>query len=263
MVITKIITNDSCTNSLLVSMPTSYPSSRAPPFSQNEHFPNTHRTLTEQKNEPHKNSFLNGERTFETPEFKRISPMNDTAPYIETNAQTYTERTYTAQQIAEENNVTDATVRNRWFTWICKVAPPALLKQGKSYTELAHTLFNEFAKVDKSERIAWVADAKARYSSEWGSVGVIDCEVMPDVVGGTLALLQTNLQASNNALSLELAEVTDFIGQLNAVDADYSQAELETWAANGAKKSRCTVQNRRDRQGANAQCPATKAHGRG
>jgi len=180
---------------------------------------------------------LNGERTFETPEFKRISPMNDTAPYIETNAQTYTERTYTAQQIAEENNVTDATVRNRWFTWICKVAPPALLKQGKSYTELAHTLFNEFAKVDKSERIAWVADAKARYSSEWGSVGVIDCEVMPDVVGGTLALLQTNLQASNNALSLELAEVTDFIGQLNAVDADYSQAELETWAANGAKKA--------------------------
>ena len=163
--------------------------------------------------------------------------MHDTAPYIETTAQAYTERTYTAQQIAEENNVTDATVRNRWFEWLCKVAPAQLLKSGKSYTELAHTLFDEFSKVDKAERHAWVADAKARYAAEWGSVGVIDCEVMPAAVGGTLALLQTNLQASNQALSLELAQVSEFVSQLNATDADYSQAEVETWAANGAKKA--------------------------
>lgn len=163
--------------------------------------------------------------------------MHNTFSYVEAHEKTYTERTYTAQEIAEKNNVSDATVRNRWFKWICKVAPPALLKNGKSYTELAHALFDEFAKVDKVERDAWVADAKSRYSSEWGSVGIIDCEVMPEVVGGTLALIQANLQASNQSLSLELSAVNDFIDQLNSVDADFSQAEVETWAANGAKKA--------------------------
>jgi hypothetical protein len=163
--------------------------------------------------------------------------MNDTTSYIETHAQAYTERTYTAQQIAETNNVTDATVRNRWFPWICKVAPARLLKSGKSYTELANTLFGEFAKVDKTERPAWVADAKSRYSSEWSSVGVINCEVMPDEVGGTLALLQTNLQMCNQTLSLELAAVGDFIRQMNSADANLSQGEVESWAANGALKA--------------------------
>jgi hypothetical protein len=162
-------------------------------------------------------------------------------PYIETHAKAYTEpyteQTYTAQQIAEANNVTDATVRNRWFPWICKVAPAQLLKSGKSYKELANTLFSEFAKVDKTERHAWVADAKARYSAEWSSVGVIDCEVMPDNVGGTLALLQSNLQLSNQTLSLELKAVGDFIEQLNSADANLSQGEIESWAANGALKA--------------------------
>lgn len=157
--------------------------------------------------------------------------------YIETHAQPYTERTYTAAEIAAEHGVTDATVRNRWFTWLQKVAPAQLLKDGKSYTELAHILFAEFAKVDKQERHAWVADAKQRYASEWSSVGLIDCEVMPDNVGGTLALIQNNLQLSNQSLSLELSQIGDFIEQLNAADGDYSQAEVESWAANGARKA--------------------------
>jgi hypothetical protein len=163
--------------------------------------------------------------------------MNDTFPYIETHAQEYSERTYTAHEIAEANNVTDATVRLRWFQWLCKVAPAQLLKSGKSYTELANTLFGEFAKVDKAERPAWVADAKARYAAEWGSVGVIDCEVMPEAVGGTLALLQTNLQLTNQTLSLELSAVGDFITQLNSADANLSQGEIDSWAANGALKA--------------------------
>jgi hypothetical protein len=163
--------------------------------------------------------------------------MHDTTPYIEAIAQPYTERTYTAQEIAEANSVNDATVRLRWFKWLCKVAPEPLLKSKAGYSELANTLFTEFAQVDKRERMAWVADAKARYAAEWGSVGVIDCEVMPEAVGGTLALLQTNLELMNHSLSQDLARVDDFISQLNAADANYSEAEVASWAANGAQKA--------------------------
>lgn len=162
--------------------------------------------------------------------------MNDTQPYVEAHAQPYIERTYTAKEIAAEHNVTDATVRNRWFDWLTKVAPVPLLKEGKSYTELAHTLFAEFAAVDKAERPAWVADAKARYASEWGAVGISDCEIMPDDVGNALALIQTNLALSNSALTAELSQVEKFIETMNAIDETYSEAEVSSWAAAGAKK---------------------------
>lgn len=154
-------------------------------------------------------------------------------PHIEDCA----ERTYTAQEIAQQHNVKAVTVRTRWFEWLLKVAPEPLLKDGKAYTELAHTLFSEFAKVDIKKRAAWVADAKQRYAAEWGNAGIVDCEVMPEAVGGTLALLQTNLQLTNQSLATELSQVQDFIQQLNATDADFSEAELQTWAANGAKKA--------------------------
>jgi hypothetical protein len=160
-----------------------------------------------------------------------------TTPHITQHVATHIERTYTAQQIADQHNVKAVTVRTRWFDWLIKVAPEPLLKNNKSYTELANTLFAEFAKVDKTKRDAWVADAKARYSAEWGSVGVIDCEVMPDNVGSTLALLQTNLQTCNQTLSVELAAVGDFIQQMNSADANFSQGEVESWAANGALKA--------------------------
>jgi len=167
--------------------------------------------------------------------------MHDTETYTQTTvqpyAQQYTERTYTAAEIATEHGVSDATVRNRWFKWLEKVAPAQLLKDGKSYTELAHTLFAEFAVVDQKERHAWVADAKQRYGSEWSNVGVIDCEVMPDNVGGTLALIQSNLSFANQSLTAELSEVTDFISRLNTADADFTEAEVEGWAANGARKA--------------------------
>ena len=159
------------------------------------------------------------------------------SPYIEAHAEAYAERTYTASEIAEANNVTDATVRNRWFVWLLKVAPEKLLKTGKSYTELANTLFGEFAKVDQKERHAWVADTKQRYAGEWGNAGIIDCEVMPSEVGGTLATLRSNLDVANQTLALELAQVSEFVESLNTADADFSQAEVESWAANGAKKA--------------------------
>ncbi|MEO0884669.1 MAG: hypothetical protein AAFY54_01890 [Cyanobacteria bacterium J06648_10] len=172
-----------------------------------------------------------------TLEFKGFLPMNNTTINISPHDVQHTSRTYTAQEIADAHNAKSVTVRTRWFKWLEKVAPTALLKTDQGYTELANTLFFEFAKVDIKERHAWVADAKERYAREWQSVGVIDCETMPDNVGNTLALIQTNLETSNQNLSLELFEIGDFINQLNEADADFTQAEAESWAANGARKA--------------------------
>jgi hypothetical protein len=160
-----------------------------------------------------------------------------TTPHITQHVAPHIERTYTAQQIADQHNVKAVTVRTRWFDWLIKVAPEPLLKNDKSYTELANSLFAEFAKVDKTERHAWVADAKTRYSAEWSSVGIIDCEVMPDNVGNALALLQTNTTAIQQSIELELSRVGQFIDQLNVTDSDFSQAEIESFVAAGTRKA--------------------------
>ncbi|MEL7143292.1 MAG: hypothetical protein AAGL08_13840 [Cyanobacteria bacterium J06573_11] len=163
--------------------------------------------------------------------------MNDTTINVSPHDIQHTERTYTAQEIADAHSVKSVTVRTRWFDWLKKVAPEAILKTEAGYTELAHTLFGEFAEVDKRERHAWVADAKERYAREWQSVGVFECEVMPDNVGNALALIQTNLETSNQNLSLELFQIEDFIQELNTADATYTEAEAQKWAANGARKA--------------------------
>lgn len=159
--------------------------------------------------------------------------MNSTDQYTSTHV----ERTYTAQEIADQHSVKAVTVRTRWFPWLCKVAPAQLLKTEAGYTELANTLFGEFASVHNKERHAWVIDAKARYSQEWGSVGVIDCEVMPAVVGSCLALLSANTSAIQQTIAIELDQVGQFVDQLNLTDADFSRAEMEQSIALGTQKA--------------------------
>ncbi|MEL6260472.1 MAG: hypothetical protein AAFR12_05335 [Cyanobacteria bacterium J06626_6] len=148
-----------------------------------------------------------------------------------------TGRTYTAVEIATEHNVTDAAVRTGWYKWLCKVAPSELLKSGKRYTELAHALFSEFAQVDPKERPAWVADAKHRYAHEWGRAGVIDCEIVPENVGGVLALHEASNNHVQQEISVELAQVQQFIEQLNLSDANLSQAEMEGFVAAGTRRA--------------------------
>ena len=160
----------------------------------------------------------------------RTEPRTDYAP-------TTQERTHTTQSLAELHAVKPQTISSWVARWLTKVAPESLLKIEKGiYTELTHTLLQEFIQVDERERHAWVADAKSRYSSEWGSVGVIDCEIMPKEVGGTLALLSNNLQAKNLTLSALLAESDSLITELSTAEANFSQAELDSWQANGAMK---------------------------
>jgi hypothetical protein len=161
----------------------------------------------------------------------------ETTPHITSHVSPHAERTYTAQEIADQHSVKAVTVRTRWFDWLTKVAPEQLLKNDKSYTELANTLFAEFALVDQRERHAWVADAKTRYSAEWGSVGIVDCEVMPVEVCSTLAILQNNNSSMQQQFDVGLAEIEQFIEQLNTTDANISQAEVQSWAAAGAQKA--------------------------
>lgn len=161
----------------------------------------------------------------------RSEPRSDYAP-------TTQECTYTTQQLAEQYEVKTTTIGSWVNRWLTQVAPEELLKQGKGvYTELANTLLSEFVKVDKKERSIWVADATARYALEFSSAGVIDCEVMPDTVGSALALLSTNNLALQQNIESELLELTDFVDQLNTADENYTQAEVESWMANGKRRA--------------------------
>lgn len=161
----------------------------------------------------------------------RSEPRSDYAP-------TTQECTYTTQQLAEQYEVKTTTIGSWVNRWLTQVAPEELLKQGKGvYTELANTLLSEFVKVDQKERSAWVSEAKQYYAAEFGSAGVIDCEVMPDTVSSALALLSTNNLALQQSIELELTEVEDFIGQLNTADESYSQGEVEQWIATGKQRA--------------------------
>lgn len=149
---------------------------------------------------------------------------------------------YTAHQITQryaDIGVKEVTVRTRWFKWLLKVAPDPLLKDGQGFTELAAELFDDFAQKVKRDGMKsedWVQDAKARYAQEWGSVGVIEGELMPEEVGGALALLQTQGSSLQHQLQAELGDLQTFIDQVHAVEDDFTEAELQMFRAKGAMR---------------------------
>lgn len=143
---------------------------------------------------------------------------------------------YTAKQLSEEYSIASATLRNRWFPWLKKVAPEQLLKTSDGYTELARTLFSELKEVDTTERSAWVADAKARYAPEWESAGVIEAELMPDEVGGVLATLNTQQSSAELAIQSDLQELDGFIDSIKQTEASFSEAEIASFRTKGAKR---------------------------
>ncbi|WP_017301962.1 hypothetical protein [Nodosilinea nodulosa] len=149
---------------------------------------------------------------------------------------------YSSKQIAErypDIGVKEVTIRTRWYVWLERVAPEPLLKSGHLYTDLAAELFDDFAqrvKRDGMDSKAWVEDAKARFSHEWGNAGVIDGEFMPDEVGNALALLQTQGSSLQTQLAAEMADLEAFVEQLGDVEDDFSQAELDMFRAKGAMR---------------------------
>lgn len=162
--------------------------------------------------------------------------MNSTDPRTIADIGSHASVRYTAQQIAQTHNVGESTVRTRWFDWLVKVAPAELLKDNGGYTELARTLFEEFAEVKHCDRNQWVTDTKARYSPEWSNAGVIEGELMPDSISSALALCQTQNGMMQQSIAAELADLESFVDQLAVTEADFSDAELASFQAAGQRR---------------------------
>ncbi|MEL7510136.1 MAG: hypothetical protein AAFN42_22635 [Cyanobacteria bacterium J06554_1] len=144
---------------------------------------------------------------------------------------------HTAQSIAEAYNVSDSTIRNRWLPWLKKIAPESLLKSGKGYTDLARTLFGEFAEVKHCDRNAWVTDAKARYAHEWESAGVIEGELMPEEVGNVLALRETQTNELELSVAQQLQSLESLIDQANTAESNLSDADLKAAVTRGQQRA--------------------------
>ncbi|NET39086.1 MAG: hypothetical protein F6K19_45115 [Cyanothece sp. SIO1E1] len=158
---------------------------------------------------------------------------------ISAHIDAHTPAHYTAQQLAEEYGVADSTLRTRWYPWLLKVAPEPLLKHEGRFTELARTLFSDFAQNVKQGDMKsedWVVATKTKYAQEWGSAGVIEGELMPDEVGGVLALMQSQNTNLQHLIDTEMRDLQDFIDQVNETETNFSEAELQAFRANGAKR---------------------------
>ena len=149
---------------------------------------------------------------------------------------------YSAQDIADEHPdlaPAEVTVRTRWFAYLTQVAPEELLKDKQGFTELAHSLLEDFIQRVKREGMnpkEWVSATKSRYAHEWESAGVINAELMPQNVGGALATLQNTGNSLQAQIASELAQLQEFVGQVQAVEDDFSEAEIELFRAKGAMK---------------------------
>ena len=165
------------------------------------------------------------------------STQADVAPHVLTDIEPHTGGHYTAHQIAEAHNVSDSTIRNRWFDWICKVAPAELLKDKEGFTELGRTLFEEFADVKTCDRETWVTSAKERYAQEWGNAGGIEGELVPEEVSSVLALRQTQADSLEISVAEQLAALESMIDQVNAAELDLSEADLRAAKARGQKRA--------------------------
>ena len=175
-------------------------------------------------------SLIDEKAQFEHPIVRADEPLDEQETDINVHPP------YTAVQLAKWCGVGDATIRNRWFDWLLKVAPEPLLKEGKGYSELARTLFLEFKEIPQNNREEWVTEAKARYAQEWSSVGIIEGELMPQSVGGALATIQSSNTDAALALAEEMEAALNFGTQLDEVEAEFSQAELEAMRLRGARR---------------------------
>lgn len=163
--------------------------------------------------------------------------MNSTNPRTVADIQPHASAHYSAQEIAQTHNVAESTVRTRWFDWICQVAPAELLKDDRGYSELARTLFGEFAVVKLCDRKSWITDAKARYAHEWESAGVIEGELMPEEVGNVLALRQTQTNELELSVAQQLQSLESLIDQANTAESNLSEADLKAAVTRGQQRA--------------------------
>lgn len=150
---------------------------------------------------------------------------------------------YTAQQIADrypDIGPSEVTVRTRWFPYLTQVAPEALLKEKGGYTQFAAELFDDFVANTKRGSVkpaGWVSSAKSRYSQEWESSGVIDGELMPEEVGGQLALSQNKLTRLTEETEKSQADLMELIRQTKAARSTLSRNEVERARQEGRNRA--------------------------
>ncbi|NEQ27687.1 MAG: hypothetical protein F6K28_53560, partial [Microcoleus sp. SIO2G3] len=121
-------------------------------------------------------------------------------------------------------------IRTRWYPWLAKVAPEPLLKTEQGFTELARSLFADYADKVKQQQIKpdrWVEDAKSRYAPEWQSAGVIEAEVLPPEVGGTLALASVQVSTLTQQGEARKARLLKLIEQNRSAEVNLSQTRRE------------------------------------
>ncbi|NER78973.1 MAG: hypothetical protein F6K42_05220 [Leptolyngbya sp. SIO1D8] len=144
---------------------------------------------------------------------------------------------YSSRELALDLGVAESTLRTRWLPWINRVAPTELLVTDAGYTELARTLFSDFATVSskKKDREQWVVDAKQRYSREFMPHGVTP-EGISDELGGALALLRNQGNALQTEADAQILELRALIEEQSQVEAEFDDAEIEAMRAAGMKR---------------------------
>ena len=68
-------------------------------------------------------------------------------------------------------------------------------------------------------------------------MGVIEGELMPDEVGGMLALQQTQVQTIELSVAQQLADLEAMIDQVNVAEVNLSDAELRAATARGQQRA--------------------------
>lgn len=172
---------------------------------------------------PH-SSAQNFVQVAETVQVEVVPEINHPAPYC-------------SDELASELGIAESTLRTRWFSWLQKVAPVELLTMEGGYTELARSLFSEFAQLPskKKAREQWVSEAKQRYSREFMPSGVTP-DGVPNELGGALALLQSQGNALQSAADAQLLELQALISQQAQMEAEFDAAEIAAMRAAGAKR---------------------------
>jgi hypothetical protein len=144
---------------------------------------------------------------------------------------------YGGAQLAQELAIAESTLRTRWMPWLEKVAPLELLKTEAGYTELARSLAQEFRAVPskKTDREAWVSDAKRRCGGEFSLDGLIP-EGLPSELGSAFALVRQQGTQMQTAATADLEKLKALITQQGQVQADFDEAEVQAIRARGMNR---------------------------
>jgi hypothetical protein len=174
----------------------------------------------------------------------------DFAQPAQPSAQSAQDEWFTAQQIADRypdlgksgNPLQEGAIRTRWWDWVGQTCSTSFLKDSRGFTRLASDLFDDFAthcKYGSVKPTVWVEDAKARFRDRLNQIshGAIDGELMPEEVGGVLAVAQNRVANLTQEASQGKQSLLAFIEQVKSARGSLSETEIEAARQRGAKRA--------------------------